>query len=252
METSFTKKTLAFLRSLKRNNDREWFQLHKAEYDVHVKEPMIALIEQIATDLPGFAPELVADPRVSLYRIYRDTRFSENKAPFKTHVAAHFPARGFARGTGGALYVHISPDEVLIGGGLYMPAPVDLRLIREHIAEHHGGLRRIVASEAFCRAVGELTGERLSTMPRGYAKEHPAAEFLRFKQFLAGREFAATFATDARFYPELLNIFRAVAPLVRFLNGALRQQPAGLTLPPMGHSRPRDRRRIAQRPRAKA
>ena len=102
-----------------------------------------------------------------------------------------------------------------------MPPAADLRLIRAHIAENHRTLHRIVTGAPFRRAVGALEGEQLASMPRGYLKEHPAAEYLRFKQFLAGRGFEAEFATTNRFYAELLQIFRAVAPMVRFLNAPL-------------------------------
>ena len=112
MKSPFTQKTLSFLRSLKRNNDREWFRLRKPQYEQHVRGPMIAALERLAVDLKSFAPELVCDPRVSLYRIYRDTRFSADKTPLKTHVAAHFPLRGMARGEGAGLYFHVAPDEV--------------------------------------------------------------------------------------------------------------------------------------------
>jgi uncharacterized protein (TIGR02453 family) len=221
MAQVFSRKTLAFLRALKRNNDREWFRQRKPEYEQHVRGPMIGLLERLAVDLRGFAPELISDPRVSLYRIYRDTRFSSDKTPLKTNVAAHFPAKGFPRGEGSGLYVEVAPQWVWIGGGLYMPSSFDLRLIRAHVAEHHVKLHRIVTGTAFRQAVSTLEGEQLSSMPRGYLKEHPAARYLRYKQFLAGREFEADFATSPRFYPELLRIFRAVAPLVRFLNTPL-------------------------------
>jgi uncharacterized protein (TIGR02453 family) len=221
MPSPFSSNTLSFLRSLKRHNDRDWFRLHKDQYETHVREPMIALLERLAGDLRRFAPELVCDPRVSLYRIYRDTRFSPDKTPLKTHVAARFPAKGMARGEGAVLYLHIAPDEVWVGGGAYMPASQDLRLIREHVSTHHDVLRRIVRSAKFRREVGSLTGEQLSSMPRGYRKDHPAADVLRLTQFLAGREFEPAFATNDRFYPAVVSVFQAVAPLVRFLNTPL-------------------------------
>ena len=254
MTSPFTAKTLSFLRALKRNNDREWFRLRKAEYEEHVRGPMVALLDRLAVDLRSFAPELVCDPRVSLYRIYRDTRFSADKSPLKTHVAAHFPAKGFARGEGAGLYFHVAPSEVWIGGGLYMPSSSDLRLIREHIATDHKGLSRIVNGAVFRQAVGTLDGEQLSTMPRGYLKGHPAANYLRFKQFLAGREFEAAFATDDRFHVELLNIFRAVAPLVRFLNTPLLEQRRGVMQirPRRDHADVPDPRQGVRRPRARA
>jgi uncharacterized protein (TIGR02453 family) len=227
MPSPFSPKTLAFLRSLKRNNNRDWFRLHKDQYEAVVRGPMIALLERLAADLRRFAPELVCDPRVSLYRIYRDTRFSPDKTPLKTHVAARFPAKGLARSEGAALYLHVAPDEVWIGGGVYMPSPQALRLIREHVAVHHHSLGRLVRSARFRREVGSLTGEQLSSMPRGYRKDHPAAEFLRFTQFLGGREFEPAFATHDRFYPAVVTVFQAVAPLVRFLNAPLLQARRG-------------------------
>ena len=221
MDSPFSPKTLAFLRSLTRHNDRDWFRLHKPEYEQHVRGPMVDLLARLAVDLRGFAPELVADPRVSLYRIYRDTRFSTDKSPLKTHVAAHFPSKDLSRGRSAALYLEISPKRVRIGGGLYMPASSDLRLIREHIATGYRTLRRVVTGSAFREAVGALSGAKLVGVPKGYPASHPAMEYLRFKQFLAGREFEPTLAITDRFYPELLRTFREVAPLVRFLNAPL-------------------------------
>jgi uncharacterized protein (TIGR02453 family) len=224
VSSPFTRKTLAFLRALKRNNDREWFRARKGDYEQHVRGPMIDLLARLAEDFPTFAPELVSDPRVSLYRIYRDTRFSSDKTPLKTHVAAHFPARGFRRGEGAGLYLEIAPKWVWIGGGLYMPSSADLRAIRAHIAETHPTLDRIVRTRAFGEAAGRLGGEQLTRVPRGYLKDHPAADYLRHRQFLAGREFDPAFATSARFYPELLKVFRGIVPLVRFLNAPLREK----------------------------
>jgi uncharacterized protein (TIGR02453 family) len=165
----------------------------------------------------------VAEPKVSLYRIYRDTRFSPDKTPLKTHVAAHFPARGMKRGEGAGLYVHVSPTEVWAGGGMYMPSPADLTAIRAHIASTHPRLHKLATRPAFTAAVGELTGDRLTRVPRGYTSDHPAAHYLQFKQFLGGAEWEPSFATSRRFYAGLTAVFAAVAPLVTFLNDALRQ-----------------------------
>jgi uncharacterized protein (TIGR02453 family) len=212
---------LAFLRTLERNNDREWFRAHKAEYETHVRVPMIETLLWLARDLPSFAPDLIADPKVSLYRIYRDIRFSENKAPLKTNAAALFPPRGFARHGGAGLYFEIAPRWVFIGGGLYKPSSSDLQALREHIARHHRALHNIVTAPAFSRTVGQLQGTRLTRVPRGYRLDHPAVEYLRFKQFLAGRRFPAELAFSTRFYPTLLRTFRALAPLVKYLNTPL-------------------------------
>jgi uncharacterized protein (TIGR02453 family) len=230
MATFFTRKTIRFLRALKRNNDREWFKARKEEYEAHVRAPMVALLERLADDFGAWAPELVADPKVSLYRIYRDTRFSEDKTPLKTHVAAHFPHRRLRR-TGAGLYLEVAPQWVWIGGGIYMPGTAELAAIRAHIDAHHRRLRRIVEAKTFVAAAGELHGDQLTRVPRGFLKDHPAAHYLRFRQFLAGREYAADVACSPRFYAELTNVFRHVAPLVRFLNEPLLARPVDPLIP---------------------
>ncbi len=218
--TCFPPKALAFLRALKRNNDREWFRARKAQYELLLRAPMIALIERLAGDFTRFAPDLVATPKASLYRIYRDTRFSENKAPLKTHLAAVFPPRGLPKHQGAGLYLHIAPDEVWIGGGMYTPDTAQLLSVREHIAANLRRFRAIVESPALGR-VGGLHGERLQRVPRGFPRDHEGAEYLKFRQFLAGGEFPASLATSRRFYPEVIGVFQRVAPLIRFLNEPL-------------------------------
>jgi uncharacterized protein (TIGR02453 family) len=217
----FSPASLRFLRALKRNNRREWFLAHRDDYEAHVRLPMTAIVEQLATDLRAFAPEIVANPKTAMYRIYRDVRFSENKAPYKTHVAANFPTRGLPKHEGAGLYFHVSPDEVWIGGGMYAPSTSQLHMVREHIAAHFGQLRALVASPAFRRDVGVLEGERLQRVPRGFPADHPAADYLKFKQYLAGRQFDGAFAASPRFYGTLLTTFRRLAPVVRFLNAPL-------------------------------
>src|SRR5436309_15406941 len=217
----FTPATLTFLRGLKRNTRRDWFMAHRDDYEACVREPMTAIIERLAVDFRGFAPELVSSPKGSMYRIYRDTRFSENKAPYKTHVAAVFPTRGLQKHEGAGLYFHVSPTEVWIGGGMYAPQTPQLQAVREHIAANVKRLRSIVESPAFRRTVGRLEGEQLQRVPRGFPKDHEAATFLRYRQFLAGHEFPPAFATRPRFYDALLKVFRQVAPLIRFLNEPL-------------------------------
>jgi uncharacterized protein (TIGR02453 family) len=169
---------------------------------------------------------VVADPKSSLYRIYRDTRFSDDKSPLKTHIAAIFPCRGLPKHQGAGLYFHVAPDGVWVGGGLYAPDTSQLQAVREHIAGNVRRLRAIVGAPAFRRTVGQLDGERLQRVPRGFARDHEAADFLKYRQFLAGCEYPASFATSPRFYAGVLQVFRSVAPLTAFLNEPL-----------LGHSR---------------
>lgn len=222
----FTQDTLAFLRALKRNNDREWFRERKAEYERVVRQPMVEFIERMALDLPHFAPDLVASPKVSLYRVYRDTRFSKDKSPLKTHIAAIFPHRGLSKHGGAGLYFHVAPDQVFIGGGSYMPDPRQLYRVRRHMADNLPRLLDIVDAPAFRKSFGAIRGERLQRVPSGFPKDHPAAEYLRLKQFLAGCERPASFATGPRVYSALLRLFERLAPLIAFLNEPLAADPA--------------------------
>jgi uncharacterized protein (TIGR02453 family) len=217
----FTPEAIAFLRALKRNNDREWFKARKERYETLLRAPMVALIERLAGDFATFAPNLIASPKLSLYRIYRDTRFSDNKTPLKTHVAAVFPCRGLARHQGAGLYLEVAPEWVWVGGGMYAPDTSQLHTVREHIARNVRRLRAIVESPGFRGAVGQLGGERLQRVPRGFPKDHEAADYLKFRQFLAGREFPAAFASSPQFYRGVLKTFRQVAPLTHFLNEPL-------------------------------
>jgi uncharacterized protein (TIGR02453 family) len=216
----FSARTLRFLRSLKRNNRREWFNAHREQYDADVRAPMIAIVERLADDFRAFAPELVASPKVSMYRIYRDTRFSDNKLPYKTHVAAVFPTRGLQKHEGAGLYFHVSPTEVWVGGGMYAPQPPQLYAVREHIAAHSRQLRAIVESPAFRRHV-VLEGDKLTRVPRGFPRDHEAADYLKYKHFVAGAELPAAMAINPKFYSTVVKIFRQVLPLSRFLNQAL-------------------------------
>jgi uncharacterized protein (TIGR02453 family) len=213
----FTAKTLSFLRSLKRNNDRAWFQANREAYDAHVRAPMLTCIERLAGDFPKFAPEVACDPKISMFRPWRDTRFSEDKTPLKTHVAATFPYRALGRMNGAGLYFEVAPRWVWIGGGVYAPDTSQLQALRDHIATQHRKLDAIVKSAGLKR-LGGLQGDRLTRVPRGYAADHPAAHYLQFKQFLGFREEDAGFATRPDFYKQLVATFKALTPLVRFLN----------------------------------
>jgi uncharacterized protein (TIGR02453 family) len=221
MPTFFTPQTLTFLRALKRNNNRDWFRARKEDYERHVRGPMLQLVEQLATDFKTFAPEFEASPKTSLYRIYRDTRFSGDKTPLKTHIAATFRQRGFPKNEGAGLYVEVAPGWVWIGGGFYAPETSHLTRIRQHISETYPEMHRICARPAFRRAVGTLDGERLTRIPLAFARNDPAGEYLKYRNFLAGREFPAALATSDRFYPTLVATFKAIRPLVTFINEAL-------------------------------
>jgi uncharacterized protein (TIGR02453 family) len=219
-QAPFTRKTLAFLRALKRHNDREWFHAHRDDYETHVKAPMVLAIERLGREFRAFAPDLMADPKKSLYRIWRDTRFSADKRPLKTSAAAVFPHRRGDRHTSAGLYFEISWGWVWAGGGVYMPQPPSLYRIRKRIAEDHEAFHATVTARPL-QAIGGLQGETLSRVPKGFPASHPAADYLKHKQFLAYQEWPPELMTTAQFWPSLLKTFRSIAPLVAYLNDAI-------------------------------
>jgi len=212
---------MEFLRGLARNNRREWFLPRKAVYETSVKQPMRELVTALNQALAGFAPEYATDPEKAIFRIYRDVRFSKDKKPYKEHIAASFPLHGgMAHGHGG-FYVAISRKEVAVGGGVYMPEPAALLAIRNHIAERHAELRRILANPKVRRLLGDLQGEQLARVPKGFCADHPAADLLRFKQFVLYVELPPGIATSPTLYQEIVDRFRSMVPFLRFLNAPL-------------------------------
>jgi uncharacterized protein (TIGR02453 family) len=216
----FTPKTLSFLRSLKRNNKREWFHERREQYDQHCRGPMLEVVQRLGHDLQRVAPEMVFDPKVNLLRPFRDTRFSEDKTPLKTHVGATFPNRVLGRMNGAWFYFEVAGGWVWIGGGMWRPDTSQLQLVREHIVENLDEFEAII-NEPRLKRLGGLQGDRLTRVPRGFAKDHPAAAYLQHRQFMAFREEAPEFATSKQFYSQLRSTFETIAPLVRFLNEPL-------------------------------
>lgn len=216
----FSPDALAFLGALERNNRREWFHQRREHYETLLGRPMAAVIDRLGEQFRSFAPELMADPKRSVYRIWRDTRFSADKRPLKTSVAAVFPHRLGTRHSSAGLYFEVSARRVFAGGGLYMPERQLLQRVRERIAQDPDEFAAIAAAPALLEA-GGIRGERLTRVPRGFPADHPAAEHLKLKQFLVWGEWPPELATTPEFWTELVRVFRATAPLVRYLNDAM-------------------------------
>lgn len=229
----FRPAALGFLRRLTRHNSREWFERHRAEYETEVRDPLRALVEEMDVRLARVAPELVGDPRRSVFRIHRDVRFSVDKSPYKTNAACQFYHRDAGRGAGqdadgagAGLYFQLADGECFVAGGIWMPARPALEKIREALADDPEGLNRIVRAPGFRRRFGALSREAMLTrLPRGYAEGHPAAEWLRYKSFTAYRPLTPGDVTGRRLPATLERDFAALVPLVRWLNGAIGYRP---------------------------
>lgn len=218
----FPKEGIRFLGRLRKNNNRPWFEAHKQEYEEHVKLPMQCLLASLRPSFEHFAPEYDLNPKRSLFRIYRDTRFSKDKTPYKTHVAAHAVLRGKAKGfVGSGYYIHIEPGECYVGAGIYMPESNQLKNIRKSISKDGASFLAIVHAKPFVRRFGKLEGDRLKRMPKGYDENDPLAEFLRLKQFFVGVSLPETKSFRPSFVSDVAAICESAVPFVRFLNAAL-------------------------------
>ena len=225
----FKPAAFTFLRSLAQHNDREWFADHRGTYESELRAPLAALAEEVDVRLATLAPEIVGDPKRSLFRIHRDVRFSNDKSPYKTHVACWFHHVDAGRGVGtqaahggAGFYFHLEAARASIGGGIWMPPRPSLQRIREAIDEDPAPLQRILAAPTIKRQFGGLSDEHMLTrMPRGYADTHPAASLLRHQSFTLGCEIAPKDVASPRLPDVLAKKYAKLLPLVRWINHAL-------------------------------
>ena len=208
-----------FFRDLKRNNNREWFAANKDRYVESVETPMLEFIREVGERLPSISPAFRADARRfggSLYRIYRDTRFSADKTPYKLWIAARFKhrsVRGEVEGPG--FYIHLGPTENFGGGGIYHPSMPTLTRIRQHIVDNPRGWTTVKQSGL------EIEGESLVRAPAGFDAKHRFIEDLRRKDYYAGTDFTETDVLAPDFIDRFMSSCQDVAPLVKFLTAAV-------------------------------
>ncbi|MBA2627436.1 MAG: TIGR02453 family protein [Gemmatimonadales bacterium] len=232
--TGFDQEALTFFRRLRRRNQRAWDEAHRAEYEAYVRDPLRALVEEMDTRLARLAPEMIGDPRRSVFRPHRDVRFSPDKSPYKTHAAAQFYHRDAGRGAGtdatgagAAVYFHLDPEQSFVAGGIWMPARPALSAIRDAIAADPAAFEAIVLAAPFRRRFGGLDDEaKLRRMPRGYPDTHPAARWLRYQSFVGYRALSDADVLSPRLAAALERDFARLLPLVRWLNAAIGYAPA--------------------------
>jgi len=214
----FRPEALTFLRNLARHNDRVWFNERKAVYESELKEPMLAVIRGITDAMMEFAPNHVRPAEKSLFRIYRDTRFSNNKLPYKTHVAAWWSHMGMQKTSGAGYYFQVSPKGVVIAAGAYMPEKEQLAAIRNWLLNDHVQFRRLLQKPAVRKTFTEFEGEALTRPPKGFPCDHPAMDLIKCKQWGLSTTLPAKTALEKNFAQTLIRHFKLLAPLVDALN----------------------------------
>ena len=219
----FSLKTFAFLRELKANNRREWFLGNKERYENEVRDPMLAFIADFAPRLKAISRNYVADSRPrggSMFRIHRDTRFSPDKSPYKTHLAAHFTHAMGGDVHAPGFYLHLAPGEVFMASGVWHPDTGTALKIRNAIATQPKKWRAVIGSSELSVKCN-LGGERLKRPPAGFAADHPMIEELKRKDFIASASFDEADTCSPRFIDRFSDICETTAPLMRFLTIAL-------------------------------
>lgn len=214
MSALIWEESFKILDQLKKNNNREWFEEHKTEFKKH-QDAAKKFFQEIEQKMQSF--DDISD--MKMFRIYRDVRFSNDKTPFKTHFAASFTRR--KPQLRGGYYVHLEPGNSFLATGFWNPEKDDLLRIRKEIELDGERFSKIVQNKKMVNAWGELKGEALKTAPKGFDKEHPFVEFLRFKQFIYTKSIPDEMVFSSQLEPEILNSFQAIRPFFDYMSEVL-------------------------------
>jgi uncharacterized protein (TIGR02453 family) len=221
----FSEQAFDFLEELEHLNDRDWFEEHKPVYERELKARMLEIIDAINARLADFAPGYIRPPNKAMLRIYRDVRFSHDKTPYKTHLAASWPKQGLEKTGGAGLFLQVGVHGVMVAGGAYSPGPPQLFAIREYLLGHHARLRALLAEESLLRLTEPLEGHPLLRSPKGFPADHPAADLLLNRRWALFSNLPGAAALDDGFIDRVIERFRAITPVIDFLNTPL----AGVT-----------------------
>jgi uncharacterized protein (TIGR02453 family) len=213
--------TLKFLSTLKKNNNKAWFDKNKPQYE-EIKNELISVADEVIREVNKFDSSLGnVDPKKCVFRIYRDIRFSPDKTPYKTNIG-FWMSKGGMKNPSAGYYVHLQPGKSFLGGGIWMPDAEALNKIRQEIDYNFGNFKKIVESLSFKKLFGKLDTEmKLSRPPKNYDENNPAIEYLKLKSFTAGAELTDTQVMAPGFAKEAGKIFKSMYPFINFLNQAI-------------------------------
>ena len=216
---SISKSSIDFLKDLSKNNNRDWFAEHKASTYQRSLDNIIEFADALLGELVKHDNIETPTGKKSLYRIYKDTRFSKDKTPYKTHWGGYF--RRATNQLRGGYYFHIEPGNCFIGGGFWNPNPEDLKRIRTEIAADGSELRKIIGAKRFKETFGELEGQKVKTAPKGFAKDHENIDLLRYKQYLVVKKFTDKEMLSKDFYLKANDVFKAMRPFFDYMSEVL-------------------------------
>lgn len=213
-------KVLQFLENMSENNNRDWFNNNRQLYQ-ESRDKVLFITEVLINEIRGFDDEIgVIDPKLCMFRIFRDVRFSNDKRPYKTNFGS-FIAKGGRKSLQAGYYFHIEPGRSFAGGGLYMPLPEQLKAVRSHIADNGREFLEIIQGNGFRSIFPEIQGEKLKTVPKGFPKDHEFSDLLRYKSFIFSTELNRQTITGGGLIDFLVDAFRELHKVNRFLNEGL-------------------------------
>lgn len=213
-------KVLEFLKELSANNNREWFQDNKKWYN-ESREKMTFLTDVLINEIGKFDPAVRGVlAKDSMFRIFRDVRFSKDKRPYKTNFGS-FICKGGRKSVNPGYYFHLEPGGCFIGGGIYMPPAEPLRAIRNFMAEHAEEYREIIDDPDFKKEFPEMYDDKLKTAPKGFSKDHEHIDLLRYKSFIFSKTFNDSVVTGDKYVQEMVSAFHRLYPVNRFLYQAV-------------------------------
>ena len=215
-----TQPTLQFLKQLKQNNNKEWMDIHRKEYET-AKQNFEVFVTAVLEGLGGFEP-LFKDvaAKQCIFRINRDIRFSEDKSPYKSNFGAHFTIGG-KKSPHAGYYFHLEPGSAFIGGGAWLPPADMLKGIRQEIDYDLPAFEKIINQKDFKKLYAKIDGEQLKKAPQGYDPENPAIEYLRYKSFTVGHKVADKDILDKAFVKQVVQSLKTMKPFIDFLNRAV-------------------------------
>lgn len=219
MTTAVIKKeSLDFLKTLSKNNNRDWFNKHKDKY-VDAHSNIVAFADALIVEMNRHDKIETATGKESLFRIYKDVRFSKDKIPYNTHWSGAF--KRATKKLRGGYYFHIKPGNSFLAGGFWGPEPDDIKRIRQDIELNYKDWKKLLANKTLVNKFGKMEGEQVSSAPRGYAKDHPAIELLRYKQFLFRHDFTDKEICDPNFLKKANAVFKNLRPFFNHMSEVL-------------------------------
>jgi uncharacterized protein (TIGR02453 family) len=220
------KESINFLKILSKNNNRDWFNKHKENY-LEARDNMIAFADALLAEMNKHDKIETASGKKSLFRIYRDVRFSKNKTPYNMHWSGSF--KRATKKLRGGYYFHIKPGNSFLAGGFWSPEPNDMKRIRQDIELNYKDWKKLLANKMVAKTFGKLVGDRVTSAPRGYAKDHPAIDLLRHKQFLLKHEFTDKEVCSPGFIFKANDVFKKMRPFFNFMSEVLTTDANGVS-----------------------